>query len=151
GGTQWAVATPFRPDRTAPLERVAVNLTHNADTVPERSLKLSSKFELKGTKGSREVTLADTAMSMEVLEILGKGAKGTDIRLALGKGEFSEETGGQRTARAPAVQNLVRKQIYNFTANPTGRIIIFGTPVFNPKIPLDIRRSADDLAEIFTN
>jgi len=129
GVKHWASATTFEPANSPPLERVPVNLTFKT-TPAQRTLNLKSKFEVKVKD---KVVDADyvTANMLELLET--PAPPNINIRLVVGKGEFSMHDGIKLIKRNVQAQNLALRRIYSFDADANGKLVRFTFPNFKLK------------------
>jgi hypothetical protein len=142
GIQQWGTAVPFQL-ASSPVQRVEATLKFNA-TVPERSVKLTSKFEYQTTLGAEKSSVSDN-LTMELLEVLEGTADGTRIKLALGKGEFSSIEKGAKTERNPDAQALVSKSFYMFQSDLNGRLIKLMPHVFTHD-SFEVKSEAENLS-----
>ncbi len=134
GLQQWASTSTFDPAGIAPLNRVAANLTFSTAT-SERSLNMHGKFEFQLLKGKDKPIIESDDLKFQILEEMTNDPKGAALRVAMGKGEFSSSNQGQTKPRQAEAQNLVKRKIFNYQTNPTGRLEVFGFPQFRPTQP----------------
>jgi uncharacterized protein (TIGR03067 family) len=149
GNRRWGAAIAFKPSGAPPLQRVPVNLTVNTSS-QERTLNLTSKLAFVMSKGKDRLEFAEH-MELALLESLAKNANGDEVKLRMGKGTFYSMENRRRVQGNPVAQNAVRKNVYTFQADDTGRLTRFSFVTHKLSNPALTEEANDMSANVTTS
>jgi S1-C subfamily serine protease len=145
----WDLAVSYQPSAFAPLERKPAALAYLPDVQPERTVKLSSTYEIKAVRGVQ--FSASHQLECEAQETASREPRGVAFRLQIAGLKATETANGEAKNDILEAEKHVRGQAFTVVTDPQGKLL----DRTNPKLPKEpskeIREQAQDLIERLAN
>ncbi len=149
----WGHAFTVTTATDSPLQRMPANLTMNLASTPDRTIDLTSKFNIQLNSGGEKLDLFQK-LDTEILENVKPRAAGDfEARLSVAKATLNNV--GDEKIPQPKIGNkaidLFKTFSYGFVVSPEGKLREVGIPTFAPSIDINTRLDADKLVSHLTN